>query len=75
VLAANKMTKAAFPCVATLSKGSLQEERNLPTVHTSHGFDPDAYKLIEESGYHFNKLPSLGYVIDTTPDETSACKK
>ena len=33
-------------------------------VHTSDGFDPDAYKLIEESEYDFNKLPSLGHVID-----------
>ena len=34
---------------------------------TSDGFNPDAYKLIEESGYVFNKPPSTGNVIDTKP--------
>jgi len=44
------MTKAPFLGVATSSKGLLQEESNLLTVHTSDGLDPDIYKLMEESG-------------------------
>ena len=75
VLAASKMTKEHFPCVATLSKSLLQEERNLPTVHTSDEFDSDTYKLMEESGYDFSKPPSLGYVIDATPDRPNGAQK
>jgi len=69
------MTKARFPCVATLFKGLLQEERNLPTVHTSDGFDPDAYKLMEESRYDFSKPPSLGLVINAKPDGPNVAQK
>jgi len=58
------MTKTPFSSVATSSKGLLQEESNLSMVHTSDGFDQDAYKLMEESGYDFSKLSSPGYVID-----------
>jgi len=58
------MTKAPFSGVATSSNGLLQEESNLPMVHTSDGFDPNAYKLMEESRYDFSKLASLGHVID-----------
>ena len=36
-------------------------------VHTSDGFDPNAYKLMEESGSDFRKPPSSGYVIDIKP--------
>ena len=44
-------------------------ESNLPTVHTSNGFDPDTYKLMDELGYHFSKPPSPGHVIDSNPYE------
>ena len=36
-------------------------------VHTSDGFDLDAYKLIEESRYDFSKPPSPGNIIDAKP--------
>jgi len=39
VLPVSKMTKAPFPGVATSSKGLLHKESNLPTVHTSDGFN------------------------------------
>ena len=68
------MTKAHSPCAATLSKGMLQVERNLPMVHTSDGFDPDAYKLMD-LGYDFSKPPSPGYVIDAKPDEPNGAQK
>ena len=64
-LQVSKMTKTLFPGVATSSKGLLREAGNLPVVHTSNGFDPNAYKLMEESGYDFSKSPSPGHVIDT----------
>jgi len=67
VLPANMMTKAPLPRVATSSKGFLREESDLLTVHTSDGFDSDAYKLIEESSYHFSKRPSPGHVINAKP--------
>jgi len=61
------MTKAPLPGVVTCSKGLLQEESDLLTVSTSYGFDLDAYKLMEESGYEFTKQLSLGHVIDPKP--------
>jgi len=33
----------------------------------SDGFDPDAYNLIEESGYDFSKPSSPRQVIDAKP--------
>ena len=61
------MTKARLPGVITSSEGLLQKESDLPMVCTSDGFNLDACKLIEESGYDFNKPPSLGHVIDAKP--------
>jgi len=61
------MTKAPFPGVVSSSKGLLQEESNLPTLCTSYGFDSNTYKLMEESGYDFNKPPSSRHVIDAKP--------
>jgi len=52
------MTKAPFLGVVTSSKDLLEEESNLLMVHTSDEFDPDTYKLMEESGYNFSKPPS-----------------
>jgi len=66
VLQVSKVTKAPFPSVAT-SKGLLQEESSMSIVHTSNGFDLDAYKLMDELGYDFSKLPSLGQIIDAKP--------
>ena len=63
----NKMTKAPLPGVATSSKGLLQEESELLMVCTSDGFDLDAYKLIDESGYDLTKPLSLGHVIEANP--------
>jgi len=59
-----KMTKKALPGAVTSSKGLLQEESDLPTVHTSDGFDPNTYKLIKKSRYDFIKPPSMGHVIE-----------
>jgi len=67
VLPTHKMTKAPMFGVATSSKGLFQEECNLPMVDRSDGFDLNAYKLKEESGYNFSKPPSPGYVIDAKP--------
>ena len=58
------MTKTPCFGVATSSKGLLQEESNLLMVHTSDGFDLNAYKLMKESRYDFSKPSSPGYVID-----------
>jgi len=74
VLPVSKMTKAPFPSILTSYKGLLQEESKLPTVRTSDGFDPDIYKLLEESGYDFSKPPSPGYVIDAKPDGPNGAK-
>ena len=64
VLPVSKMTKAHVPGVATSFKGLLKEESDLPIVHTSDGFDLDAYTLMEEPEYNFSKLPSPRYDID-----------
>jgi len=64
VLLVNKMTKAPLPGVATSFKGLLKEESDLPIVHTSDGFDLDAYTLMEEPEFNFSKLPSPRYDID-----------
>ena len=61
------MTKVPLPSVKTSSKGLFQEESDLLTVRRSDAFDPDAYKLMEESGYGFNKPSSPGHVIDAKP--------
>jgi len=75
VLLVSKMTKAPFLGVTTSFKSLLQEESNMPTVHTSDGFDPDAYKLMEESGYDFRKSSSLVYVIDAKPYGPNGAQK
>ena len=49
------------------SKGSLQEESDLPKVRTDDGFDANAYKLMKKSGYNFDKPVSLGHVIEAKP--------
>jgi len=64
VLPASNMANAPFPSVATSSKGLLQEESHLLMVYTSDWFDPDAYTLMEELGYDFNKSPSPRHVIN-----------
>jgi len=59
-----RITKAPLPNVVTSSKGLLQQESNLPMVHTSDGFGLNAYKLMEKFGYDFIKSPSLGHAIE-----------
>jgi len=61
------MTKAPLPGAAISSKGLLQGKNDLPMVRASDAFDPDAYKLMEESKYDFSKPPSVRYIIDTKP--------
>ena len=67
VLPVSKMTKAPLPGITTSSRGLLREENNLLTAHTTDGFDPDPYKLMEELRYNFPKLLSLGQVIEAKP--------
>jgi len=67
VFPVGKMTKAPLFGVATSSKGLLQKTSDLSMVRTSDGFDLEAYKLVEESGYDFSKSPPLGNVIDAKP--------
>jgi len=64
ILPVSKKTKSPFPDVTTSSKCFHQAESNLLMVHTSYGFDPDAYKLMEESGYDSSKPPSSRHVIN-----------
>ena len=58
VLPVSKMTKAPLLGVATSSNSLLQEESGLQIAHTSDGFDPHTYKLMEESEYNFNNSSS-----------------
>jgi len=67
LLPVSKMIKAPCPGVATSSKGLLRDESDLLIVRISDSFDSEAYKLIEESRYHFSKPPSPRNVIDTKP--------
>jgi len=69
------MIKAPFPGVGTSSNGLLHEESNLSTVYTSHEFNPDAYKLMEESGYDFSKPPCPGNIINIKPYEPNDAQK
>ena len=50
----SKLTKAPLPGFVASSKGSLEEESELPKMCTSDGFDPNAYKLMKRSGYNFS---------------------
>ena len=61
------MTRAPFAGFVMSSKGSLQEEVDLPKVGTEDGFDPNAYKLLKKSGYDFNRSVPLGCVIEAKP--------
>ena len=67
VLLFNKVTKAPITGVSTSSKCLLQEQSILRMVHTRDGFDPEAYKLMEDPGYDFSKSPSPGNAIDAKP--------
>jgi len=59
----NKMTNAPLSSIVTSAKALLQEESNLRITHTSDGFDPNTYKLMEKSGYDSSKPSSLGHAI------------
>jgi len=69
------MTKSPLPGVTTSSNSLPQEERDLPIVRISDGFDLDAYKLMEESGYDLSKPPFSGHAIDAKPYEPNDTKK
>jgi len=59
----NKIVAAPLSDFVASSRGLLQEEGGLPNVHTSDGFNPNAYKLMKRSGYEFSKAPLLGSII------------
>ena len=59
----SKVVRAPLVGFVMSSKGSLQEEVDLPKVRTKDGFYPNAYKLFKKSGYVFNRPVPLGCVI------------
>ena len=63
----SKLIKASLPGFVFSSEGSLQEESDLPRMHTSDGFNPNAFKLMKLSGYDFSQPMSLGHVIEVKP--------
>ena len=63
----SKVTRAPLTGFVMSSKGSLQEEVDLPKVRTEDGFDPNAYKLLKKSDYDFNRPVPLGCVIEAKP--------
>jgi len=70
-----KVARAPLFGFVVSSKGSLQEESDLLKVHTDGGFDPIAYKLIKKSDYDFDKLVSLGHVIQAKPYSNNDTKE
>jgi len=60
----SKLVRAPLVSFVISSKGSPQEEVDLPKVCTEDGFDPNAYKLLKKSGYDFNMPVPLGCVIE-----------
>jgi len=69
------MAATPLPCFVTSFRGLLQEESGLPKVHTSDGFDSNAYKLMNKFGYEFSKPPPLGNVIEARPYELNSTQK
>jgi len=63
----SKITATPLLGIIASSRGLFQKEGGLPKARTSDGFDPNAYKLIKRSGYHFSKPPLLGSVIEVRP--------
>jgi len=57
------------------SKGSFQEEGDLPKVRTDAGFDPNEYKLMKKSGYDFNRLVPFGCVIEAKTYDINETQK
>jgi len=57
------------------SKGSVEEEGDLPRVRTYEGFDPNAYKLMMRSGYDFNNQASLEHVVEAKPHGINETQK
>jgi len=47
----NNVAVTPLPSVVTSSRGLLQEEGGLSKACTSDGFDPNAYNMMERSGY------------------------
>jgi len=46
---------------------SSKESDGLPSVRTTEGFDPNAYKLMEKAGYDFQNPATLGKVVEVKP--------
>ena len=63
----SKLTKALLLGLVGSFKGLLQEESDLPKVCITDGFDLNAYKLMEKSGYDFSKPPFPGHIIKSKP--------
>jgi len=61
------LTKASLPSFITSSRGSFQEESDLPWKSTNDRFDLNTYKLMKKFGYDFSKRASLGYLIEAKP--------
>ena len=55
-----KVVRASLASFIMSSKGSLQEEVDLPKMHTEDGFDPNEHKLLKKSGYDLNRPVPLG---------------
>jgi len=51
----SKEVRAPLTGFVVSSKGSLQEEVDLPKVRTNDGFDPNVYKLLKKFCYDFNR--------------------
>ena len=62
-----RVARAPISGFTVSSKGSLQEESDLPKVRTDDGFNPNAYKLMKKSGYESDNPISLGHVIEAKP--------
>jgi len=71
----SKLIKAPLLGFVASSKGSFQEERDLPKVRTSDGFDPNAYKLMKKSGYDFSQPTPLGHVIEVKPHKLNSTQR
>ena len=71
----SRVTRSPLSGFIVSSKCSLQEESHLPKVRTHDGFDPNAYRLMKNSSYDFNKPVSLGHVIEAKPHGINETQK
>ena len=70
-----QVVRASLYIFIASSKGSIQEEHNLPRVRTDTGFDPNTYKLMMRSICDFNMPLSLGHVIEAKPHDINEKQK